>query len=225
MFGDSAKMKSGTAVLAAAADIRKARNSAMTNLSCKPILAYLIPRIRSWHPRALEERATWLDPIFSGIVLLFFAVVLAVFCWKTGLIGHLCGITACFSKVKPMGFMLKALLFILAMIQRVWSTCFQGRVTAFLQLPSQLHPLWSSKRQLRQRSTRSCCNLHWKCYTTTETSQGPCVLKRDQILCVMVCSGAFGAWASFQAIPMCWRYHVFNFDICMDLLNCLIFVS
>jgi hypothetical protein len=53
-----AKMKSGTAVLAAAADIRKARNSAMTNLSCKPILAYLIPRIRSWHPRVLEERAT-----------------------------------------------------------------------------------------------------------------------------------------------------------------------
>eukprot|EP00435_Cladocopium_sp_Y103_P058645 s1118_g20.t1 len=69
----------------------------------------------------LEERATLLDPIFSGIVLLLFAVILAVFCWKTGLIGHLCGITTCFSKVKPMGgFMLKALFFIsiLVMIQR-----------------------------------------------------------------------------------------------------------
>ena len=61
----------------------------------------------------LEERATLLDPIFSGIVLLFFAVVLTVFCWNIGLIGNLCGITTCFSKVKPMGgFMLKALLFI-----------------------------------------------------------------------------------------------------------------
>jgi len=45
MFGESAKMKSGTAVLAAAADMRKARNSAMTTLSCGPILAYLIRRI------------------------------------------------------------------------------------------------------------------------------------------------------------------------------------
>ena len=145
----------------------------MTNLSCKPILAYLIPRIRSWHPR---HRSTFLCSRPCRFLLENGSNWSLV--WHHSLLK---------ARWKP------------------WVSC--------SRLYSSYSSWWPSS--IRREVAKGIGH--------TATSQGPCVLKRDQ-MCVMVSSGDL---RSLSCIPghtnvlaisrLQLRY--------LDLLNCLIFVS